>query len=66
LDENDFEYIKYNDDYKENRDYRISKNDLIYETVNSKKLDDIVSINNKNIIVKIELFHDNKKKIFSS
>ena len=92
LDENDFEYKKYNVDFKIDRDYRISKNDLIYETVNSKKLDDIVSINNKNIIVKIdverhemsvlegakniffsnnnvflqiELFHENKKKIFS-
>ncbi len=28
---------------------------MIYETVNSKKLDDIVSINNKNIIVKIDV-----------
>lgn len=55
LDEDDFEYNKYSADVKENKDYQISKNDLIYETVNTKKLDDIMSINEKNIIVKIDV-----------
>ena len=55
LDEADFEYNKYSADIKKNKDYQISKNDLIYEAVNAKKLDDIISINDKNIIVKIDV-----------
>tara|TARA_Y100000294_G_C8489873_1_gene310339 strand:- start:28 stop:840 length:813 start_codon:yes stop_codon:yes gene_type:complete len=55
LDKDDFEYKKYSADIKQNKDYQISKDDLIYETVNSRKLDDIISINNKNIIVKIDV-----------
>ena len=44
LDEADFEYNKYSAEIKKNKDCQISKNDLIYEAVNAKKLDDIISI----------------------
>ena len=104
LEKDDKEYNKYSKDYKDNpkflklhnkykpKDYQISKSDLIYENVESKKLDDLLTVSNKNIAVKIdverhelsvlegakniffnnnnvflqiELFHENKSKIFS-
>ena len=67
LEINDTEYNKYSKDYKDNpevlklhnkykaKDYQISKSDLFYESVKSKKLDDVLFINNKNIAVKVDV-----------
>ena len=55
LSDYDFEYSKYSGSAYTNRDYNIAKKEIFYENIISKKLDDIISINNKLIVVKIDV-----------
>ena len=67
LNENDYEYKKYNLNpkldknhikahyNKSSKDYKKSKDNFFYEKVNSKKFDNIVDVVDKNLLIKIDV-----------
>ncbi len=67
LNENDFEYNKYNLNpkldqkhiklhyNKSHKDYKKAKDKFFYENITSKKFDNIIDVTNKNLLIKIDV-----------